>query len=75
MRITLRFLIRIYQLCLSPFLGAHCRFAPSCSHYAMQAVESHGALKGSVLAIKRVVRCHPFTKPGFDPVPDAKQKS
>jgi len=65
----LQLLIRAYQLLLSPFLGGHCRFTPTCSHYAYQAIERHGALRGSWLAIKRIGRCHPFCDGGYDPVP------
>jgi len=65
--------IRFYQLCLSPFLGAGCRFTPSCSHYAAEAMEKHGVLKGGLMAIRRLLRCHPFGSSGFDPVPDSKQ--
>lgn len=65
----LQFLIRAYQVLLSPFLGDHCRFTPSCSQYAMEAIDKHGALKGSWLAIRRILRCHPFCDGGYDPVP------
>jgi uncharacterized protein len=58
-----------YQLALSPFTGGGCRFDPSCSHYAAQAIERHGAARGFVLAVRRLVRCHPFARPGLDPVP------
>ena len=64
-----RGLIRAYQLTLSPFIGNQCRFHPSCSNYAMEAVEFHGAVKGSWLAIRRIGRCHPYNPGGFDPVP------
>ena len=64
-------LIRIYQWTLSPVLGRWCRFQPSCSHYAVEAIEKHGSLRGSWLAIKRVCRCQPFCKAGYDPVPEA----
>ena len=69
MRHVLRILIRAYQLVLSPLLGPRCRFYPSCSHYALEAIESHGALRGSWLSAKRICRCHPFNPGGFDPVP------
>jgi putative membrane protein insertion efficiency factor len=69
MRSLLVLAIRAYQLALSPMLGAHCRFAPSCSHYALEAIERHGSLRGGWLALRRLVRCHPFTPGGFDPVP------
>lgn len=65
----LQFLIRVYQLLLSPFLGSHCRFTPTCSQYASEAIARHGALRGSWLAIKRIGRCHPFCDGGYDPVP------
>jgi uncharacterized protein len=70
MRFVLKFLIRGYQLAISPLLGPRCRFYPSCSHYAMEAIESHGALRGTWLTIKRISRCHPFHEGGFDPVPE-----
>jgi putative membrane protein insertion efficiency factor len=69
MKTILLFFVRTYQLLLSPLLGSHCRFAPSCSHYAQDAIAQHGALKGSVLATKRLLRCHPFAESKFDPVP------
>jgi len=62
-------LIRGYQLILSPVLGPACRFYPSCSEYAHQAIDRHGVAKGSCLAIRRLLRCHPFHPGGFDPVP------
>ncbi|MCP5278478.1 MAG: membrane protein insertion efficiency factor YidD [Thiobacillus sp.] len=62
-------LIRLYQLALSPFIGNQCRFTPTCSQYAREAVERHGALRGSWMAIRRVSRCHPFHPGGHDPVP------
>jgi uncharacterized protein len=69
MRFVLKFLIRGYQLAISPLLGPRCRFYPSCSHYAIEAIEMHGALRGTWLTIKRISRCHPFHEGGFDPVP------
>ncbi|RJQ68944.1 MAG: membrane protein insertion efficiency factor YidD [Desulfobacteraceae bacterium] len=63
------FLIRAYQLIVSPVLGPACRFAPSCSQYAMEAIERHGLLKGSWLGCKRLLRCHPWCDGGYDPVP------
>jgi len=62
-------LIRLYQLTLSPFLGGACRFVPSCSAYAHEAIERHGAARGSWLALRRLAKCHPFGSSGFDPVP------
>jgi len=64
-------LIRGYQLVLSPFLGGACRFQPSCSAYAREAIERHGAWRGSLLAARRLSKCHPFGSSGVDPVPDA----
>jgi len=61
--------IRVYQRALSPALGARCRFHPSCSKYAYEAIEVHGALRGFWLATKRIGRCQPFFEGGFDPVP------
>jgi putative membrane protein insertion efficiency factor len=69
MRRLIRVLIRAYQLAISPLLGARCRFYPSCSQYALEAVESHGSLRGGWLAIRRLARCHPFRPGGYDPVP------
>ncbi len=65
----LRAVIRVYQWVLAPALGANCRFAPSCSEYAYEAVGVHGALKGSWLALRRILRCHPWGGWGYDPVP------
>lgn len=62
-------LIRLYQLTLSALIGRQCRFYPSCSSYAMEAIERHGVAAGSWLAVRRVGRCHPFHPGGFDPVP------
>ena len=64
-------LVRFYQIFLSPFFGGACKFYPSCSKYGYEAIARHGAWRGSVLAGKRLLRCRPFTKGGFDPVPDA----
>ncbi len=60
---------RFYQLIISPLLGPRCRFYPSCSYYAVEAIETHGALKGSLLTLKRLSKCHPFCEGGLDPVP------
>ena len=62
-------LIRGYQYLFRPLLGANCRFYPSCSDYAREAVERHGALTGAWLAMKRIARCHPYHPGGYDPVP------
>jgi putative membrane protein insertion efficiency factor len=63
-------LVRIYQLALSPLMGNHCRFYPTCSRYAIIAIREHGAWRGSWLAAKRIGRCRPGCKGGVDPVPD-----
>lgn len=63
--------IKIYQWVISPLLGPRCRFYPSCSHYACEAIEKHGTIKGVGLAAKRIARCHPGSAGGFDPVPEA----
>ena len=62
-------LVRVYQWTLRPFIGAHCRFEPSCSHYAIDALRTHGPIRGTGLATIRVFRCNPWTEGGFDPVP------
>ncbi|MDD4272534.1 MAG: membrane protein insertion efficiency factor YidD [Desulfobacter postgatei] len=68
-RPMLSILIRFYQIFISPLLGTHCRYVPSCSHYALEAIQKYGSIKGSILAIKRILRCHPFGPGGYDPVP------
>jgi uncharacterized protein len=65
----LALLVRGYQRLLSPLLPPSCRFYPSCSQYALEAIRRYGALKGSWLAVRRLARCHPFNAGGFDPVP------
>jgi hypothetical protein len=67
----LRGIIRGYQLLLSPVLGNNCRFEPSCSHYAIEAIAQHGPWRGSALAMGRIARCHPWHGGGYDPVPPA----
>lgn len=62
-------LVRLYQITLSPLLGGQCRYHPTCSHYAIEALREHGALRGSIMAARRIGRCHPFAKGGYDPVP------
>ncbi len=74
MRKVLILFIRGYQLLISPLLGNNCRFYPSCSHYAQEAIEVHGGVKGLWLTIRRLLRCHPFNPGGFDPVPGNKKE-
>lgn len=69
MRKLLVGLIKLYQWCLSPFFGISCRFNPSCSNYAIEAINLYGALKGGYLAVLRIGRCHPWCEGGHDPVP------
>lgn len=69
MRRVVTFAIRLYQAMLSPFLGGHCRFHPSCSNYGLEAVEKHGCLRGLWLGLMRVLKCHPLHPGGLDPVP------
>ncbi|MGB3726905.1 MAG: membrane protein insertion efficiency factor YidD [Glaciecola sp.] len=68
--LPLLLIIRIYQICISPFLGQNCRFHPTCSCYAHQAITKHGAIKGGYLSVKRIVKCNPMHPGGIDPVPD-----
>jgi len=72
--LPLRGMIWIYQKALSPFFGVNCRFQPSCSAYAEEALRLHGAFKGSWLAVKRISRCHPWGESGYDPVPPLPDK-
>ena len=65
----LRLMHRIYKRCVSPMFGNVCRFEPSCSDYALQAVEKHGFIRGGWLAMKRIIRCNPYCRGGDDPVP------
>lgn len=66
--------IRAYRLLLSPWVGFNCRYQPTCSAYALEALEKHGAIKGGWLAAKRIARCNPWGQCGYDPVPDTQQK-
>ncbi len=70
MRYLCVFFIRLYQKFISPLIGPHCRFTPTCSQYAVEAFLKHGFWKGSLLTIWRILRCNPFGKGGYDPVPD-----
>jgi putative membrane protein insertion efficiency factor len=63
--------IHLYRWFLSPFLGKHCRFHPTCSAYALEAIEKHGVFRGYGLTVKRICRCHPWGAAGYDPVPEA----
>ncbi|MBA3342137.1 MAG: membrane protein insertion efficiency factor YidD [Gemmatimonadaceae bacterium] len=69
MKQTMVLVIRGYQLWISPLFPASCRYYPTCSSYAIEAIEKHGVLSGSWLAVCRILRCHPFRPGGFDPVP------
>ncbi len=69
MKTLLTFLLRFYQVAISPLIGPRCRFYPSCSNYALEALRVHGAARGSYLAARRVCRCHPWNAGGVDPVP------
>ena len=71
----LRGLIRLYQLAISPLLGPNCRYYPTCSAYALEAVEQHGVCRGGWMAVRRVARCHPWHEGGYDPVPAAAPKA
>ena len=69
MKLALQFLLQSYKRVISPMLPYSCRFTPTCSEYAMEAIDRHGVIRGSWLALWRLLRCHPFAPAGFDPVP------
>lgn len=69
----LRGLVALYRVAISPWLGNNCRFEPSCSAYAMEALEVHGAFRGTALIARRIARCHPWGGSGYDPVPEKEQ--
>lgn len=69
MSVVLVWLVRAYQMFLGPLLPASCRYYPTCSAYAIEALERHGAIRGSLLTVRRIARCHPFRAGGYDPVP------
>ena len=68
-------LIRMYQICISPFIGSNCRFYPCCSSYAIEALEKHGVIKGLWLAARRLFKCHPYHAGGVVPVPTSDSRS
>ncbi|MFJ7936341.1 membrane protein insertion efficiency factor YidD [Sporosarcina sp. NPDC096371] len=70
MKTILMGIIKLYQKAISPLMPPTCRFYPTCSHYGLEAIEKHGAVKGSWLAARRISKCHPFHEGGFDPVPE-----
>ena len=74
MKRLLILLIRFYQQAISPFKQRCCKYYPTCSNYALEAIERFGALKGSLLALYRILRCNPFSRGGYDPVPEKKEK-
>jgi len=67
------FIIKIYQFIFSPLIGKNCRYLPTCSEYAIESLKLHGLLRGSFFAIRRILRCHPFSGDGFDTIPKRKQ--
>ena len=71
MRTILSFLIKCYRYAISPYLPRSCRYVPTCSEYALEALDKHGVVKGTWLSIRRVGRCHPFVTGGYDPVPES----
>lgn len=75
MQKVLIYLIRFYQMLVSPLLGSHCRFYPSCSQYAREAIEQHGIFYGIWLSMRRLSRCHPWHEGGVDPVPEKSKKA
>lgn len=68
-------IIKLYQLFISPLLGPNCRFQPTCSAYAVEAIRTHGALRGGYLSIRRILKCHPWGGFGYDPVPQSARDS
>ena len=75
MSYLLIFAVRFYRLCISPLFPPTCRFYPSCSQYALEAIQVYGALKGSWVAIKRLSKCHPYHPGGYDPLMDSEEES
>ena len=74
MRRILVALIQIYRYTLSPYLGQHCRYLPTCSCYGIEALQRHGGLRGSWLTVRRLLRCHPWSPGGHDPVPEPRRR-
>lgn len=73
--VPLIWLVRFYQAVGRPLMGGHCRFHPTCSDYAVEALREHGALRGSFLVVRRILRCHPFGGAGYDPVPPRRSEA
>ncbi|MFT7330492.1 MAG: putative membrane protein insertion efficiency factor [Roseivirga sp.] len=67
--------VRFYQAAISPYTPSSCRYSPTCSHYAIEALQKHGLFSGGILAIKRIFSCHPWGNSGYDPVPEKKDKN
>ena len=67
-------IIKLYQTLISPLLGPNCRFHPTCSHYAIEAIAKHGVIKGGYLSMRRLIKCHPLHEGGLDPVPETNDK-
>ncbi len=74
MRTVMIGVIRFYRYCISPLMAPHCRFEPTCSRYAQDALTEHGVLRGMMFSLRRLSRCHPWHEGGFDPVPETKKK-
>ena len=67
-------IIKLYQILISPLLGPNCRFHPTCSHYAIEAIAKHGVIRGGYLSVRRLIKCHPLHEGGLDPVPETNDK-
>ncbi len=74
MKWLLTIIVKFYQTLISPIIGPKCRYTPTCSHYMLEAIEIHGTWRGSVIGIKRILRCHPWGGSGYDPVPLKEQQ-
>jgi putative membrane protein insertion efficiency factor len=75
MKYPFLFIIKFYQFFISPWLGSNCRYSPTCSDYTKEALHTHGAIKGLFLGTRRILRCHPFTDGGYDPVPKSRSSN